>query len=157
MPSVIKWRKPYDGLQEEASALATIDCSDDRDYTIQSGRDDADINVLMARFGVAGNIPPGNLAPFYADFSDVPDYQTALHLMREAQSSFDTLSADLRGRFLNDPARLIDFVNNPSNRDEAKKLGLLRPETPPPAPTRVEVVNQPQPAKKKAPAEGADD
>jgi len=35
------------------------------------------------------------------------------------------LPADLRARFDNDPAQLIQFLENSDNKDEAIKLGLV--------------------------------
>jgi hypothetical protein len=35
------------------------------------------------------------------------------------------LPADLRARFSNNPEELINFLDNPENKDEAIRLGLL--------------------------------
>ena len=40
---------------------------------------------------------------------------------------FDSLPSSLRERFSNDPSRLLAFVDDESNFDEAVKLGLLSP------------------------------
>jgi hypothetical protein len=37
------------------------------------------------------------------------------------------LPADIRTQFDNNPANLIGFLNNPANKTEAEKLGLLKP------------------------------
>jgi phage internal scaffolding protein len=37
------------------------------------------------------------------------------------------LPAQIRSRFDNDPAKLIDFLENEQNHDEAIKLGLVNP------------------------------
>ena len=42
----------------------------------------------------------------------------------QAQQSFESLPSELRGRFENDPAKLIDFLSDERNNAEAVKLGL---------------------------------
>jgi phage internal scaffolding protein len=42
-----------------------------------------------------------------------------------AQDEFDRLPAQIRARFDNDPANLIEFLENSDNRPEAEALGLV--------------------------------
>lgn len=111
--------------------------------TVQSYAEDADINVLVRRFGVTdGAIPPAVADPrYYGDFSDAVDFRTSLDRVRDAQEHFERLPASLRERFLNDPLRLFEFVADERNADEAVELGLLRRSAPvvaPPAPAPSE-------------------
>lgn len=92
----------------------------------QQFKDEVDINRIMKKY--SKGIPVTHLnrgAGFYADFSEVKDYASALHSLAKAQSSFMELPSKLRSRFGNDPAQLLDFLSDPSNRDEAVKLGLV--------------------------------
>lgn len=142
-----KWRKQYADAEndQKLNDLASIDFSEAEDLTVQSYKDDSDINVLMRRFGVTGQLPVAAVQPFYGDFSEAVDYQSALDLIREANASFDALPSEVRRRFGQDPARLMEFLQDPDNRDEAIKLGLIEappsvastppaPPAPPPAP-----------------------
>lgn len=95
--------------------------------TIQSGKDDADINVMMRRFGVTGMIPQVPVPPTYKEFSEVFDYQSAMNLVLAGQKSFMALNADVRERFNNDPAKFLAFVENTANDDELRKMGLILP------------------------------
>lgn len=115
----------------ESQDCAT-DCSGDLDLAVQSEKDDADINEIMKRFGRTGNLPTPHEIPYYGDFSDVTDYQTALNDLKHAQNAFQGLPSGLRTRFNNDPAELLNFIHNDANYDEAAKLGLVpRKEIPP--------------------------
>lgn len=109
--------------------------------TIQQFRESADINVLVRRFGLTGEMPPAKAIPQYGDFSQVVDFQTAMNALRSSQEAFDALPARIRDRFNNDPRRFLEFVHDADNRDEAVRLGLVpRPEPPPrpdPAPEPV--------------------
>ena len=59
------------------------------------------------------------------DVSQFGDYQSSFELIRSAQAQFDALPSSVRDRFDNDPSKLIAFLNDPDNRAEAEKLGLL--------------------------------
>lgn len=95
--------------------------------TVQSQKDEADINKIVRDFGVTGVLKQGVRIPTYGDFDSVSDYRTAIHAVREAQASFDALPSQLRNRFNNDPQEFIAFAANPDNKKEMADLGLLKP------------------------------
>jgi len=97
--------------------------------TQQSFRDECDINTILKRFNVTGQLPAGSVQPQYGDFSGITDYQSALNAVMAAQDSFLQLPAKVRAKFDNDPALFVDWASNEANRDEMKALGLLREET----------------------------
>jgi phage internal scaffolding protein len=95
----------------------------------QSFRDECDINNILRKFNVSGELPAGSVQPQYGDFSGITDYQSALNAVMEAQDSFLALPAKVRARFQNDAALFVDFASDEANKDEMKALGLLRQET----------------------------
>lgn len=114
--------------------------------TRQADAEDCDINVMMARYQATGIEPRVNpRAPQWGDFSDVASYQDALGVVAQAKADFDLLPAEVRERFGNDPAGMLDFLSREENRDEAIRLGLVIPPADPDPPMRVEVVNVPPP------------
>lgn len=123
----------------KASRESALVCKDDH-MTQQHFRDDADINVLVERFRVTQQPPPGSIRPIlYGDFTDLVDFQSAMNAVREAQVSFEQLPAKTRERFSNDPQKLMEFIADPENQPEAVRLGLAvappaKPEAPPAAP-----------------------
>ena len=84
-----------------------------------------DDNNILRQFNVTGLLPEAPLSPRYGDFSGITDYHTAMNAVIAAEDGFMALPADLRARFQNDPAQLIDFLSDENNRSEAEKLGLL--------------------------------
>lgn len=107
----------------------------------QQFKDECDINTIVRRFGLTGELPNDVRVPQYADFTDaVSDYQTALHQVIAADREFMRLPPDLRYRFRNDPQQLLEFVSDESNRDEAQKLGLLKAPVPEAEPIKVRVM-----------------
>lgn len=110
-----------------------IDFGDEPSLTIQSAKDECDINLILDKAS-KGIMPAFNSStPTFADVSNVADYQSALHLIQDAQDRFDSLPAAIRDRFANDPAQLLEFVGDPGNKAEAIKLGLIDAPTPAPA------------------------
>lgn len=101
--------------------------------TLQSFRDDADINCIIARFENTGVLVdpsvPVSRTPSFGDFSDLPTYQEAQNVILAAKNAFDTLSAKIRERFHNDPAAYYDFVRSLKKGSddyvEAVRLGIV--------------------------------
>ncbi|AXH76602.1 MAG: internal scaffolding protein [Microviridae sp.] len=102
--------------------------------TVQSQKEEADINNIVAAFGVTGQLPQGVRVPTYGDFDAVDDYRTAIEMVREAEANFLKLPSDLRARLDHDPARFVDFASDPSNLEEMRKLGLAPPAADNPVP-----------------------
>lgn len=101
----------------------------DKGLTKQSDAKDCDINAIFKRFERTGQLPDAIFQnPLYGDFSNVPDYQEALHIVRKAEEQFALLDVTIRNRFDNDPAKFLGFVQDPKNIDEMDKMGLLKPE-----------------------------
>jgi phage internal scaffolding protein len=91
----------------------------------QHHAEECDINTIVKRFGITGKMPINQSEARYGDFTDADDYHTALNKIIAAEDDFMRLPADIRASFDNNPADLIGFLNNPANRDQAEKLGLL--------------------------------
>lgn len=126
-------RTDYNYNVDEASVASGLRC-DDPSRADQSMKDECDINTIIERFGLNGELPQGVRMPFNAEFDEVLDYQTALNRVMEADAKFMEFPANVRERFHNNPAELIAFAMDPANQVEAKALGLMRPEWEPPAP-----------------------
>lgn len=99
--------------------------------TKQSFAEESDINVIVKRFGLTGQMPENVRAPTYADFSDVGDFHSAALAIAQANESFDAMPASTRARFNNNPAKFLDFCSDDQNYDEAVSLGLVFPSSKP--------------------------
>lgn len=126
-------RSPYNYDMDVASSesgLETLDLS----LAVQSSRDEVDINTIVRRFGLTGQLPQNVGMPQYGDFEEIYDFHTAMNLVAEANEAFMQMPADVRARFNNDPNGLIAFIGDPANREEAVKLGLVDRVAGPPVP-----------------------
>lgn len=113
---------------------------EDESWTQQHFKDDCDVNLILKKFGHGAFVDPRTVSNTYGDFTDVDDYQSALNKVIAADEAFMALPSAVRTRFGNDPAQFIEFVSDDSNRDEMKKLGLLREDIDPPVLPPMEVV-----------------
>ena len=117
-------RTPYNYDRDAASNESGLAC-EEPSLTQQHFKDETDINNILRQFNVTGMLPEAPLSPRYGDFTGIVDYHSALNAVIAAEDDFMTLPAQLRARFENDPAQLIDFLDDENNRSEAVKLGLL--------------------------------
>lgn len=104
----------------------------DQSLTKQSFAEECDINTIVKRFGLTGELPQNVTMPQYADFEHVVDFHSALNAVNKANESFMQMPAEIRARFHNNPAEFVDFCFDDANIDEAVKLGLVprKAETP---------------------------
>lgn len=99
----------------------------DKRRTIQSAKDDSDINIIVRRFGITGQMPGISRMPSYGDFRGVADFKSAMNVIRDTEEMFMALPSGLRKKFGNDPQNYLEFVTNPDNIEEMRKLGLAKP------------------------------
>jgi phage internal scaffolding protein len=117
-------RTPYNYDLDAASNESGLAC-EEPSLAQQHFKDECDINTILQKFNVTGLLPQSPLSPRYGDFSGIGDYHTALNRVIAAQDEFEALPAQIRARFENDPAKLIEFLGDESNRSEAEELGLV--------------------------------
>lgn len=122
--------------------------------TKQSFAEEADINTILRRFNLTGQLPQNIRMPTYADFEDNITFHDAMNAIVLANTAFMTMPADIRARFHNSPAEFVDFCSDPNNLEEARRLGLVEATdpratlpTPPaaPAPTTAPTPASPPP------------
>jgi len=124
-------RSAYNYDYKKASDDAAIDFDGEESRTIQSAKDECDINVIVKRFGVTGVVPANVRPAMYGDFLGISDYRSALDAVRLANEDFMQLSSDVRDRFHNDPQEFLEFCSKSENLAEMRKMGLAVPEVPP--------------------------
>lgn len=159
----MKIRKTY---ERERLPFETVGES----LTHQSMAPECDINRIMLKWQKTGIIEHANTYQGqYGDFTNLPaDYHVAMNQIVATNEMFMSLPSSLRKRFNNDPGQFLEFVEDEDNRDEMRKLGLLKPvddaeggvidpndaKPPQKAATAVSGANEPQKAKAKP--QGAD-
>jgi len=94
--------------------------------TQQQFADQVEINNIIKKYQKTGQwLHVTSKTGIYADVSQIGDYAQCLQKVLDANSAFSSLPSNIRARFSNDPAQLLSFLQDPSNKEEAEKLGLL--------------------------------
>lgn len=125
MSLIIEVKQAYDDFEFE-SLLTGLECKD-VSRTVQSSRDEVDINTVVRRFGLTGQLPTDLAVPQFADFTEIFDFHSAMNVVAEAKDAFMQMPADVRARFVNDPQEFVAFASDPANLEEMRKLGLAVP------------------------------
>lgn len=97
--------------------------------TKQSFSNECDINKIMTKVlktgMLADSVGISSRQAIFADVADIGDYRLVMDKIAKANQAFDSLSAEVKNRFNNDPALLVEFMKDSGNLEEACKLGLL--------------------------------
>lgn len=147
-PVFVRSANNYDMAFESLATAAELDQTL---VTVQSTRDETDINIMLKRFAVTGQLNGVERPPPLSAFDEIYDFQTAMNLVRSAQESFYALDATVKERFHYDPQEFLAFCSDDANLEEMRKLGIALPKPPPPEPVKpllVEVVPAPVPPPK---------
>lgn len=102
----------------------TVDFKDQKSIVKKEFKDQTDINYMLKRFKVTGQIPVNKNMPQYGDVSGLKSFHDAHEVVQQAYDAFDTLPSQIRKKFDNDPLSIIDFLDNPANLEESYDLGL---------------------------------
>lgn len=119
-------RAPFAYDADAVSLENGLACDPDESKTQQSAEAECNINEIVRRFGLTGEMPENFVMPQWGvDATGALDFHAAMNAVREAEAAFMTLPAEVRVRFGHDPGSLMSFLEDEKNRDEALKLGLL--------------------------------
>lgn len=144
MSEAVFFRTGYNYDRDAVSLATGLKCEDES-LAVQSDFKDSDINEIVRRFGLTGQLPANVRVPQSGDFTGVEDFRSAMDAIRKAEESFAEMPADVRARFQNDPAQFVDFCTAVKddklvNIDEMRRLGLAVPAVaavPEPVPAEV--------------------
>jgi len=117
-------RNPYNYDVDKASRDSSLICNSPS-RAQQQFKSECDINVILDRFNVTGQLPVSSIQPTFGDFSGVFDYQSAANAVIAANAAFESLPSKIRKRFENNPQLFVEFCSDESNRDEMIALGLI--------------------------------
>jgi len=103
--------------------------------TQQQHLDDCDVNTIMNRFRITGQLKQAVGQFEYLDNYADGDftYHDAMNFIRNSEQEFMALPSSLRARFENDPGKLMTFLHSdrPEDMTEAVNLGFRQaPEQP---------------------------
>lgn len=119
----MKFKTIYDTYQEK-KGIEFVEPT----MTIQSEKDNCDINVIMNRYATCGTPLPyraDGVQPVYADVSELGDYMENYQRCKQAEEMFNALPSALRKELDNNPANLLAFIQDEANRERCVEYGLI--------------------------------
>ena len=96
--------------------------------TVQSEKDNCDINIIMNRYATCGTPLPvrsDGVEPMFADVSDLGDYMENFNRCKQAEEMFNALPSSLRKELDNNPANLVPFIQDKNNLERCYEYGLI--------------------------------
>lgn len=137
-----------DGKKVKVQRDVTALYCDEPSLTQQHFKEECDINEILRRSQVSGQLPVRSTPPMYGDFTAVPkSLEESFAMIKQANDLFMALPWEARERFGNNPEKMIAFLQDPRNREEAIRLGLVNKPAEKPA---GEVEEEPPAPKAKA-------
>lgn len=121
----MKLRSAYNYDVDAVSLETALSIDPDESVTQQQFKEECDINEIVRRFGLTGELPDNVRMPVSGDFSGVSDFKSAMDMIQAAQDAFMEFPGDVRARFQNDPSQMIAFLEDGKNLEEARSLGLV--------------------------------
>lgn len=92
--------------------------------TEQSHKDSTDISYLLNNYVQSGEQPkiPEQV---FQDFSDLPDYQTCLNIVKDIDHLFNSLPIEVKSAYDQNPALFMQAVEDPAQRERLVALGVF--------------------------------
>ncbi len=113
----------------------TTDIKYQTTLTQQHCKDECNINLIISKSVKTGIIGTGSgtRKPQFGDYQNI-NYRDMVSKVTEGEQLFESLPSALRTRFDNSVEKLIEFIDNDENREEAIDLGFLPPSKAPEEP-----------------------
>lgn len=94
--------------------------------TEQSHEPECNINSMLYKYKRTGIMPNmATVPPIFGEMTGIT-LKEAMDRINTIKTKFMELPAELRDKFDNDPGKVLDFLSDEKNKDEALKLGIRR-------------------------------
>lgn len=123
VPPFVRTMYNYDMMQ--ASDESGLFC-DEPTRAQQQFKEECDINTIVERFGITGEMPEMVNIPHNVDFAESLDYHSAYNQMLAADAAFMEFPAHIREKFGNNAGKFVDFVSDPANIEQCREWGIAR-------------------------------
>ena len=97
-----------------------------KSLTVQADKKMCCINNIMAKYQKTGQLPNFPIKKeMYGDFTQTPTFLEAHARVKEVETFFKTLPAEVRNAMDNKPENLVNFLADPVNKELLEKHGVL--------------------------------
>lgn len=112
-------------FSDRKTRKSSISFEGDAGLTEQHHKKSCDMHVILRQAEKTGVMQHVNAyAGQYMDLPSGVDFHQAQNIIAEANQMFETVPAEVRKKFGNDPAEYLDFMQNADNRDKMEAMGL---------------------------------
>lgn len=114
---------------QPSSSKMALHCTDPT-RAHQHLKDECDLNKIIKKHRSNGTLREllKQDPAMYQDCSTVMEFREAMDVINLANYQFESLDAEVRKRFANDPANFLAFASDASNAEEMVRMGLMKPE-----------------------------
>jgi hypothetical protein len=136
----------YNSKGEIETRRSSIDCQQaikdgEKVLVEQSHKKEVEINNIVRKHGEDLIRQVASLQEFVYDDVTGNDFQESMNALLRASEAFENVPSEIRKEFDHSPAKFMDFVHNPENKEKMIEMGLAKaPEVE--VPLEVKVVNQ---------------
>lgn len=100
--------------------------------TEQHHKESCDIHHIMKKYIRTGVLEhTRQYEGQYMNMASAPDFYNAQIILANARSMFETIPAEIRADFKNDPALFLEFIQDENNRDKIIEYGFSDEHLPP--------------------------
>lgn len=111
-------------VRKNGTVRVKLNCGEG--LTEQAHKKECDMNYILRNYQKTGMIKHAREHEGRYDDVTAIDFQEAQIIVANAKTMFEELPANLRKRFSNNPAEFLDFAQNPENKQELSKMGIIR-------------------------------
>lgn len=123
---------------------AKIKSGEEKILAEQNHKGVVDINEIVRKSGGFDRIASTqNIQAMEYNSDPYDNFEEMANLVARGNEAFMSLPAKVRDEFANSPARYMDYVRNPENKDKLIERGWMNPPPTPPEPIQVSVTNPP--------------
>jgi hypothetical protein len=97
-----------------------------RELTEQAHKKQCDMNFILRKYQKTGLIDHVKQHQGRYDDVSVQDFTEAMHTVSEANQMFESLPSFIRQKVGGTVEGFLDFVQNPNNKEELARLGMLK-------------------------------
>jgi phage internal scaffolding protein len=113
----MKFKKAYDSVRYQTVMSG-------ESLTEQSHKASTDINNIVNKYARTGVLEHRNEYRGEYGFCDGKTFQEAMFTVQKARDMFNELPSHVRQKFDQNPAKFLDFVQNPENAKQMVEMGL---------------------------------
>lgn len=119
-------------FSQKSNGRVQISFEDDPGLTEQSHKDSCDIHFILKKSEKTGILEHVNAHKgTYGDMPTGDEFHNHMNIIANAETLFETIPAKIRNEFENSPAKFLDFIQNPDNREKMEEIGFDSSHLPP--------------------------